>query len=653
TYKMHQWYRIKLKDSLDSKNIVPQNNRKIISYIDELVYLSAKVEPHKLPAHLNILSILDPISYKKAIEKLLDSEDDETQRIALYQTMDLCLLTAIPILEEVQKSKFFPVLRNRELIRKTYNRLRGSEFRLEKIKYIEQLTFSKIISERRFGALLAAYSDTSMKSKLLNKLFRDIDYKVRYNSVTAAAKSLTADLHNNMIEKLGDHSYSNAAVSAIVATGEIMLPLLESAFHLTGQEEKVQLRIIQIYGRNASNESIELLTKKLKYTNQNIVVASIDALSRCGATITGGMSIQFRRGIEEVCQLIVWNMSAYNDLVNHKASDLLILAMKSEIHYNYDSLFKLLALLYDSKSVSLVKENIKSGDPDKTEFASELLEVFVAEEIKPMLLPIISIDSYATIVYKMREYFPSEPMVFEEVLYDLIQRDYKWVNRWTKACALQELAQTGKYKNQDIFLANLVNPDALLRETAAVLLYKMDSHFFKNHLERFKLEFNYHSGKEIISKNILSEIANQKYSPALKFEMIRFLNQVKEFEEIPGIILMELVKIMELTNYKKNELIDRFESFDYFDYFLIQDGSVTMKINGKEVKEYQKGSFVHALNYINYEEYMIIELQASENCAIYRMQQEVFNELISYYDEIPKAILKNQLVKESVEEYTL
>jgi AAA family ATP:ADP antiporter len=655
TYKMHQWYRITLKDSLETGDIVLKEDRKISSYIDELVYTANKIESHNLSAHLNILNILNPIQYKNAIESLLDSEDDNAQRIALYQAGDLCLLAAIDVLENVQKSKYYTVSRNRELIRRIFNKLRGSEFRLEKIKYIEQLTFSKITSERRFGALLATYSDNSMKPKLLNKLFRDVDYKVRYNAVTASAKSRTTDLHNNMIEKLADQGYSNAAVAAIEATGESMFPLLESAFHLTGQTEKVQLRIIQIYGRIATEKSVELLTKKLNYTNQNIIAATIDALSRSGVTIAGDKSIQFRREIEEVCQVLVWNMSAYNDLSYHKnkASDLLLLAMKSEIQYNYDSLFKLLALLYDTKSVSLVKENINSGDPDKTEFASELLEVFVAEEIKPMLLPIISVDSYETIVYKMQEYFPAAPMTFEEVLYDLIQRDYKWVNRWTKACALQELAQSGKFDNPDIFLANLVNPDALLRETAAVLLFKMDKSQFKNHIERFKQDFNYQSGREIISKNILSEIAEHGHSPALKFEMIRFLNQVNEFKEVPGIILMELAKVMELTNYKKQELIDRFESFDYFDYFLVQEGIVLMKINGKPVHEYKKGSFIHALNYINTEQLLIIELEALENCAVYKMQQEVFHELISYHEEIPKAILKNQFIKELMEEPSL
>jgi ATP:ADP antiporter, AAA family len=653
TVKLHEWYRITLKHSLEKENFIINEERKINSYIDHLVYTAKKTEPHNLPLHLNILNILDPIEYKKAIVQLLDSEDDDVQRTALYQAGELCLLSAIPILEEVQKSKFYPVSRNRELIRRTYNRLKGAEFRLEKLKYIEQLTFSKIISERRFGALLSAYSSDKIKPKLLNKLFRDKDYKVRYNAVTASACSEAYDLHYNLIEKLAEPAYSNAAISAIAATGSSMIPALESTFHLTGQAEIVQDRIIRIYGRMASKEAVEQLIRKLNYTNQNVVAAAIDALSRCGITITGEKSIQFRREVEEVCQLLIWNMSAYNDLSRQNASELLLRAMKSEIQANYDALFKLLALLYDPQSVALVKENINSGDPDKTEFASELLDVFVSEEIKPMLLPIISVDSYETIVWKMSEYFPVSRMTETEILYDLIQRDYKWVNRWTKACALQELANSGKYDNHDIFIANLVNPDVMLRETAAMLLYKINKTDFKIYLERFKQEFNHQTGKEIISKNILGEIAEKNNSPALKFEMIRFLNGLEEFKTIPGIILLEIAKVMDLCSFKKEELIGQYESFDYFDYYIVEEGTILLKIDGKPVQEYGKGCFIQALHYINTEEHILVELEAVNSAALYKIRQEEFHDLISRYEEIPKALLTTNYSKVDVLETSL
>jgi AAA family ATP:ADP antiporter len=654
TFYLHRLYRIKLKETLGSEGMpVHHTQNKIVSYIETLTYQATTVSAWSLPAHLHLLNILDPIQYKKAIELLLDSDDDDAQRIALYQAGDLCLLSAIPILEKVQRSKFYAASRNRELIRRTYNKLKGAEFRLEKIKYIEQLTFSKITSERRFGALLAAYSEASMKPKLLNKLFRDSDYKVRYHAVTAAACSETQDLYNNLIEKLADPAYSNAAVAACAATGDRMFGLLESAFYLTGQDEKVQLRIVQIYGRTGSEKAIELLMKKLNYTNQNIAQAALDALSRCGITITGDRSIQFRRELEEICQVLVWNMAAHEDLkkeLTQKEDDpsllLLLAAMKSEIKANYDSLFKMLALLYDPKSVALVKDNINSGDPDKADFAAELLEVFVSEEIKPMLMPLISVSTYDHVIWKMQEYFPADPMSIREVLYDLIQRDYKWVNRWTKACAMQALYNSKQYTDNDIFLANLVNPDPMLRETAAVILYQMDRASFKIYVERFKHEFNYQSGKEIISKNILSEISDTNESPALKFSMIRFLNHVDELKEVPGILLLEVAKIMECTSYKKGERIDYFQSFDYFDYFLVERGTVSMKIDGKFAGAYHQNQFIHALNYINTQESIEIELEATENCVVYKMRQENLHELFSYYEEIPKAILKHQALKE-------
>lgn len=637
--KMNKAYREKLKVTLETENELERKDKAKEGIVGELKKLIPSADSESVIIYLNVLKILDPIVYKNCLLGLLENYDEDVQKIALLETSDLCILPAIPVIERIQASKYYPILRNRDLVDKVYAQLKAAEFRLEKLKYIEQLTLSKLKWERVFGALLAAYSDDAMKPRLLNKLFRDPEIKVRYMSVASSANSTNPDLHKNLIEKLGDSLYGNAAVAAVTATGEKIFPSLENAFYLTGQDEKIQLRIVQAYGRICTEEAVHLLLKKLIYRNQNVSRAAFETLSRSGFNITGERVLELKAELEETCSVLVWNMSAYLDLEYTEASAILLTAMKSEIESNYANLFKILSLLYDPRTVGLIKENIFSEDAEKSEYAIELLEVLLAEEIKPFLLPILNNSSYEDKIWKMQDHFPSEPIPKINVLYDLVQRDYKYVNRWTKACALKELAELKEEVNYDIFLANVINPDPLLRETAAVALYIKAPDLFNDTFERFRRELGAGFGKELVSKIVLT--ANTEYfaAPNLKFEMIKFLNGIPEFQNVPGIILMEVAKVMELLTIPAGQTIAVADPAETLDYYVVRSGTAQLLKKSEVFASYPENSLIHNYHFLT--EYSSkLELRAVSDCEIYKIRQEEFNELMSFYEEIPWSMIK-------------
>ncbi|HEY8402511.1 MAG TPA: cyclic nucleotide-binding domain-containing protein [Cytophagaceae bacterium] len=658
TFKMNKAYREKLKVTLDSERELEKKDKASEGITGELKKIIPGADSKSVIIHLNILKILDPIVYKEVLLVLLENYDEDIQKIALLEASALSLLPAIPVLERIQVSKYYPILRNRDLVDKVHAQLKAAEFRLEKVKYIEQLTLSKLRQERVFGALLAAYAEDSMKPRLLNKLFRDNDPKVRYMAVASSANTSNIDLQKNLIEKLGDSSYGNAAVSAVTQTGEKMFPALENAFYLTGQDEKIQLRIVQAYGRLCTDQAVHLLLKKLTYRNQNVSKAAFQALSRSGFNITGERVLELKAELEEYCSVLVWNMSAFLDLEYAGTSTVLLSAVKSEIDSNYDSIFKILSLLYDPKTVSLIKENIFSEDPEKSEYAIELLEVLLADEIKVFLLPLLNTSSYEDKVWKMQEHFPSEPLPKLDVLYDLIQRDYKYVNRWTKACAIRELTDEKGEVNLDIFLANVINPDPLLSETAAVALYIKAPELFKTTFERFKRELGAGFSKDLIGKIVIDATTDHFSAPSLKLEMIKFMNEVEDFRYIPGIVLMEVARVMEFQALRQGESLIKTDSPDNLDYYVVRSGKLEMLKDGQHIAVYEQKQFIH--NYQLLTDYdSSVEIRAVTDTELYKIRQEEFNELMSFYEEIPWSMIKvarsryvnNKLGKQEKEVY--
>ncbi|WP_185152617.1 hypothetical protein, partial [Fulvivirga aurantia] len=637
-YKISLMYRHLLKESLDKQQDMIKSNKGLSeSYLEQLVESVYEQDHKKMSRYLSVLNILDPVIYKKTLIKLLDAEDSHIQEMALRQSADLCLLDAIPVLEKIMGSKYYPVLRTSELIKRVYTRLKAAEFRLEKIKYIEQLTLSKLPSERTFGALLTNYADDNMKGKLLNKLFRDPHVEVRYHAVTAAAGSDNLDLHNNLIEKLSSPAYSNAAVAAIAATGEQLFHMLETAFFLSGQKQKTQLRIVQIYGRVGSERAVELLIKKLNYPNQNVITEVLKALSKCGHTLDASKALQIRTELDNVCNTAIYNMSLLMDLKREGCSDLLKDAVLREIDTNYDNIFRLMALIYDPRSVELVKTNISSGNVEEAEFASDLLDVFLSDEMKPMLIPILSTSQYEEKVQQLRFKFPTEPITKHEVLVNLIQRDYKWVNRWTKACALRELAQMTEASDQGVFAANLVNPDSILRETAAEAIYEIYRENLDTYKDRFQDLKRYDTTTHTIEK-VIAERNQDKGTSLMKFEIIAFLNDVPDFMKIPGLVLSEIAKVMTPMKFESGDSIDNYDSTAQMDYYVVYQGSVELLKNGDFYNKFEAGSFIHNLDWIN-KTRDFVELKAQSEVIILKIKRQNLNELMSFYDEIPASIL--------------
>lgn len=640
--QMYKGYKKALEDSLKREQEASLRKKQSFELVERLVELSAEVPENLYARYLNILNILDPIIYRKAILHILErKEDGYTQAVALKQASLISLLEAIPILDRVIESKYFPVLENRELIQQTYDRLRGAEFRLERLKYIEQLTLSKLTDERMFGALLTAYASEEMKPRLLNKLFKDPNYRVRFNAVSSAINTENADIFNNLLEKLNQAQYSNVATAAMVATGESCIDTLEAAFYLSGQALGIQLRIVQIYGRIGTEKAIRLLWTKLGYPNQNVVSGVLKALSHTGYNAPEDEALPIRREVEDFCETAIWNMAAYLNLEAENVSERLLQAIEVEVENNIKTVFHLLALLYDETSVRLVERSLDSGNPNEAEYAIELLNIFLSEETKPFLLPILSDDTYDEKVKRVKDIYPTNAMPAIEVIHSIIQRDYKKVNRWTKVCALREMERFYSNYNVELLAAHLVNPDLLLKEVAAKILLDQYSSSFEEFKERYQNNSSYELRLETIQKLMYKGEEDEKL-PKLKFEIVEFLNQNAAFNHVSGYVLCEVANCCDLVSFKAKELINIYRYVDTMDYYIVVKGNVVLTADGCAPKTYEHQDFIHPYDLIEPQK-QTLTLTAETDCVLLSIDKFEFNELLTFYDEIPENILESPI----------
>lgn len=648
---MYRMYKGLLEDNLgQQRNLIKHEQSLTQSFLSQLEQNIPNSEYEQAIFQLNLLKVLDPVIYRKIIVELAAHQNEHIQEVALYEVLNFHLLEALPAIQQVMSWKYFPALKTASLVREVNIKLNEALFRLEQVKYVDQLTSSKLVNERIYGALLAQHLDASEKGRVLNRLFGDTNEAVIYNAIIAAAKADDTSLHNNLILQLKRPEYSNAAVAAISASDDSFLKMLETAFQLNKQDQRTQQRILQIYGRISSESAVTALLNKLNYPNQNVVATCLDALSRCGFTVTdSSKALQVRTELEEVCNAMIWNMAVYIDAENNNCSNLLLRALEHEISTNYETVFRLLALIYDPRSVELVKININSNDVEESEFASDLLDIFINDEMKSFLIPIFKISSYRSKVEELMNIFPTEPMEKAEMLVNIVQRDYKWINSWTKTCALKDLSKETNFNSFEIMASHLVNPDPILRETAAQALFEIFPDAFDTLAKRYEKQREFHFAYE--TTEVIRKIKTEKSEvPALKFDMITFLNEIKEFSGISGLVLSEIIKRVTIQQHKKEEVIYRGE-IENLDFYFIYKGEVQLSTRLKHI-DYAPKQMIHNFQ-LNHHDHTPVQIKALTDVIVMKINRAVFLEMLSFYEEIPQSMLKQYKNEKQGKEYKM
>jgi hypothetical protein len=574
---------------------------------------------------------------------------------AVRQAGELCILEAIPYLDIVLQSRYLPFMTQAEVIRSVYQRLRGAEFRLERVKYIRQLLRSKQIEERIFGALITNYAAENIKIELLNQLFFDELEILRYYALIASLNSTNKAIHQNLIQKLDEPAYSNVAAAVLEHSCQYTFPALKSAFSLPGQSERVLFRIILIYAKIASQpdyvgrseEALEQLILHLDHLNQNIRTLVLDTFRHYGFKIPADQKKVILQKIEEIAENLLWNLSAQADLSDYDISEALRDALQGEIDENYEKIFSLFSLLYGARTVELVEKSWSSGNPEAAALAQEQLQAILSDKdsayLQPKLLPLL--DRTTTTAEKieiLEEVLPMRRMDRATALFQLIQRDYNRLNRWTKACALAELAsqsmeEKSDISQTDIFSANIVNPDLILSELAYKSLYDADRANFYENVQRFQ------SNRRYLKNDVIGQgkslLDTQGTISHLKFDWVRFFRQVNEFRAVSGVVLSEIAKICELHTIQSGEKIASFATIRQLDYFVVYTGTVTLKSANVVLQSYTQGSLVHNWQFLN-QKINAIDLIAESEAVIFRLSQVRFHELMAFYAEIPQSILR-------------
>ncbi|HEY9008828.1 cyclic nucleotide-binding domain-containing protein [Ohtaekwangia sp.] len=492
---------------------------------------------------------------------------------------------------------------------------------------IQKLTRSGNPNDRHYAAELLLHTSREECTSFLMELLIDAEPQVRNTAIKTSIKKNNPEIINTVIENLGSPVYSNQAMNALVQIGATTLPALDAAFYRSGQSTQMMLRIVQVIGRIGGQRAREILWNKMDYPNKVIVSQVLLSLGECGFKAGISQITRIKYVIESDIADISWNLSAMYEVGDEGFSEQIKTALQLEIKNDIEHIYTLLTMLYDTRSIQLVKENIDSGTAEGITYAIELLDVFLSEQLKQRVIPILDDISDAERISRLEYFYPRVKLDSRLVLKFLINRDFTQSNRWTKACVL---FQIGMQKIEDFkldLIAQLFNPDLLIREVSAWALHQINPKEYELNSKRLGEATKYELDMLIIQGKRMT-----------RFEKILFFQEINIFKGVAGLTLTYLADLSEDVRLKKGESLTLDERSNN-NFYVIISGTVDFYHKGEHVTQFLQGQFIGEM--LGYQNFLNANLVVAQtDTVILKFNKDQFYELLSDNVELADKVLE-------------
>lgn len=571
TFKMHNEYThaltTTLTETLEGSGKSSENEKIIPKLLKKEM---KETSPKEYQYLLNIAEKLDPLLMERELLDFPILSNADKQLCALKKISDRRVFEAYAQMKKMVETQ--SVHPNVALANQIFKRLKEDKRNARKTFRLAELASSDKIEDRIEACNLIVENYQEDTFRMLIPLIRDPHPDVKRAAMITAGKLKIEDFLPILIPHMSVVGYENTAVSAILNFGEDAMHALETAFYKNGQKQNAMVNIVQIYGLVGGDRATELLLKKIDFPDRRIVKEVLHSLNYCGWTAEGSMKAYIRNYMDNALADTLWNIAALGEIEDNPDNTYLKQAMEEQLNQNYDELFLLLSILYEKEPVELVRKNIENGTSDSIGYAIELMDIFVEDDLKYKLIPVLDDSPPEEKLKKLDSDFPRDRFDGFEVLKEIINRDYNSINRWTKVCAIHSYAMHEKATVVDDLVANLFNPDSLIRETAAWAICKHDQAAYKRYCERLPIPV-----VRDLNRKIIPALKADEEGLLLDLEKVIFLYQLPLLKDVSGVVLTDIIEEMDEVALAIGDEVSLYDEFNHHLMLIVKEGKLALK----------------------------------------------------------------------------
>lgn len=580
---------------------------------------------------LKMTERLDPALLEKSIYLYTNHSSARVRSYVFKKIEEIKLLSATDNLKGII-NKNDTSFETKALAEHALANLNEVEKMVSSSENIIKLSRSKSPVDKELAVKLIRNNFNEEMARQLFDLLRESNPRVRKSALLTAGTIKLTQYWMLLIENLSLPSFANVASAGLQYIGEKVIPTLDLAFYKTGQNLQTKIRIIQVYSKIGGEKAIEVLWNKINYPDRKVVSEALLALRNLAYIAKDDRASKIKQLLMQEIALCSWKIAALDEINEHTTPTPLYQALVEEIEENDENVFMLLSLIYHQASVKLVEDNIKSRTVEGVLYAIELLDVFVDDELKPMLVPLLDQISIAEKIEKLQEHFPRETYNETSILFQLINKDYNEINRWTKACAIYKLLSIKDIKVNDTLIANLFNPDRLIREVTAQVIYTLSPESYYTLSARITDRHK----KELDALIVPTKVIKWK---TLMFTKVAFLKSIPVFSNISGALLALLADYIEEVYCKEGEVLYQDNVTGANPVSIVYSGMIALSKEDGTVEGTFGSKYLLGDELILDTDVMNYTVTAAEDTIIFKIDKDRFFDIVSSYYVLSRAVI--------------
>jgi len=348
------------------------------------------------------------------------------------------------------------------------------------------------------------------------RLLRDNNTESKRHAIYMIGKFKLKDMLSEVCDCLSIPGLEVDAATIIGSFGTDASNELERYYISSSGNLNTSIAILRLLNNSCTKDSTNFMFARLWSNSRILKEFALKCLIECGFKADDEEKDKLNQLISDTIGMITWNISAQTSLTRN-SDDILLEIMRKETNDWNSFLFNLLSIAYDSGSIEKIRANITSGTVESVNYALEMIDIVIDESIKAKLVSLVDVVSDEEKLKNLHQFYPGEVPQYNQLLEDILNRDYNLISIWAKAFTLRHMTSIPDANARESVMALLFSPEKILQEEAAYLIGRTDKKLFMEVADRLPGD-----SAERIGKIITGDFPAAEYI----FEKAKFLSSL-------------------------------------------------------------------------------------------------------------------------------